>query len=124
MKQGNKPRGRSRGRGGNNGRGRNNGSRNSSIDSNGPSGRVRGSASQVVDKYLSAARDATSQGDRILAENFYQHADHYLRIQNGHKSRESQNNNSGDGRDGNVEEDKKAGQSDSSEKDASIRETA
>lgn len=42
--------------------------------------RVRGNANQVMDKYLALARDASSQGDRVLAENFLQHADHYFRI--------------------------------------------
>ena len=69
------------------GRGRGNGrkpgsSRNQTFDSNGPSIRVRGNAYQVMEKYLSLARDATTTGDRIAAENFYQHAEHYFRILN------------------------------------------
>lgn len=55
-------------------------SRNQSYDSNGPEGRVRGTASQVYEKYLALARDAQSAGDRIVAENFFQHAEHYFRI--------------------------------------------
>lgn len=43
-------------------------------------GRNRGNAQQLMDKYLSLARDAASQGDRIAAENYFQHADHYYRI--------------------------------------------
>ena len=43
-------------------------------------GRSRGNAQQLMDKYLSLARDAASQGDRIAAENYFQHADHYYRI--------------------------------------------
>jgi hypothetical protein len=54
--------------------------RNQTFDSNGPNGRLRGTAQQLTDKYLSLARDANSSGDRIIAENFYQHADHYFRI--------------------------------------------
>jgi len=54
--------------------------RNHTFDSNGPSGRFRGTAPQLHEKYLSLARDANSSGDRIMAENFYQHADHYYRL--------------------------------------------
>lgn len=41
---------------------------------------MRGSASQVLEKYLAMARDATAAGDRIAAENYFQHAEHYYRI--------------------------------------------
>ena len=74
MKQGNNSR-RSRGRG--NGK---RPQRNNSVDSHGPDVRVRGTVQQVHDKYLALARDATSSGDRIGAENYYQHAEHYYRI--------------------------------------------
>ncbi len=66
------------------GRGRNNQNRrpgrNQSFDSNGPSVRLRGTASQLHDRYRALARDATSAGDRVVAENYHQHADHYYRI--------------------------------------------
>ncbi len=55
-------------------------SRTHTFDSNGPDGRVRGNARQVYEKYLSLARDATSAGDRIGAEAYFQHAEHYFRI--------------------------------------------
>jgi len=55
-------------------------SRNRTFDSNGPDGRVRGNARQVYEKYLSLARDASSAGDRVAAEAYYQHAEHYFRI--------------------------------------------
>src|SRR3546814_7046007 len=54
--------------------------RTHTFDSNGPDGRVRGNARQVFEKYLSLARDATSAGDRIAAEAYYQHAEHYSRV--------------------------------------------
>ncbi|MEE8563390.1 MAG: DUF4167 domain-containing protein [Alphaproteobacteria bacterium] len=57
-------------------------SRNQTFDSTGPEGKVRGSANQVFEKYLSLARDAQSSGDRIAAENYFQHAEHYYRILN------------------------------------------
>ena len=68
---------RSRGRNSNR---RNGPSRNQTFDSNGPSVRIRGNAVQVHEKYLAMARDASSSGDRISAENFHQHAEHYYRI--------------------------------------------
>ena len=43
-------------------------------------GRNRGNPQQMMDKYLSLARDSLSQGDRVSAENFFQHADHYQRV--------------------------------------------
>ena len=52
------------------------------FDSQGPEGRVRGNAPQVYEKYMSLARDATSSGDRIVAESYYQFAEHYYRIMN------------------------------------------
>ena len=53
---------------------------NRSYDSNGPEVRVRGTASQVYEKYQSLARDAVASGDRVMAENLQQHAEHYYRI--------------------------------------------
>ncbi len=49
-------------------------------DSSGPEGKVRGTPQQIIDKYLSLARDAQTSGDRVMAENFLQHAEHYQRI--------------------------------------------
>ncbi len=57
-------------------------SKNQTFDSNGPEVRVRGNAHQVLEKYLALARDAQSAGDRIAAENYFQHAEHYFRIIN------------------------------------------
>ena len=53
-----------------------------SFESNGPDVRIRGNAHQVYEKYLAMARDAHSTGDRISAEGYYQHAEHYFRIMN------------------------------------------
>ena len=54
---------------------------NRSFDSNGPEGiKVRGNAQTVYERYQQLARDATSSGDRILAENYLQHAEHYNRV--------------------------------------------
>ena len=53
-----------------------------SFDSSGSGSdiRVRGNAYQVLEKYLQLARDAGTAGDRVAAENFLQHADHYYRV--------------------------------------------
>ena len=53
---------------------------NRSFESNGPGVKLRGTAAQVFDKYLAMARDASTSGDRVAAENFYQHAEHYYRL--------------------------------------------
>lgn len=53
---------------------------NRAYESNGPDIKVRGSAQTVFEKYQQLARDCMSQGDRILAENYLQHAEHYLRL--------------------------------------------
>ena len=50
------------------------------FDSSGPEGKVRGTPQQIIDKYNQLARDAQLSGDRVLAENFQQHAEHYLRL--------------------------------------------
>ena len=52
------------------------------FDSNGPNVKIRGNAYQVYERYLTLAREAQSSGDRIAAENFYQHAEHYFRVMN------------------------------------------
>ena len=67
-----------RGRG-NNGR-KNSNPRSGNFESNGPEVKVRGNAQQVVEKYLALARDATLTDDRVAAENYFQHAEHYYRL--------------------------------------------
>jgi hypothetical protein len=54
--------------------------RHQSFDSNCGDLRVRGNAWQVFEKYQGLARDAASGGDRVTAENYLQHAEHYFRI--------------------------------------------
>tara|TARA_Y100001970_G_scaffold276097_1_gene378300 strand:- start:335 stop:817 length:483 start_codon:yes stop_codon:yes gene_type:complete len=76
-------------------RGRGNGrkggnSRNQSFESNGPDVRVRGNPQQIVEKYLTLARDATSAGDRINAESYYQFAEHYYRVMNAASEQQRQ----------------------------------
>jgi hypothetical protein len=54
--------------------------RNQIFDSSGPDVRVRGNAHQVFDKYQALAREAAASGDRIMAEGYWQYADHYFRM--------------------------------------------
>src|SRR5262245_26939940 len=69
-------------------RGRNNNNNNRkgpnpltrNYESNGPDVKIRGSAQQIAEKYGTLARDAMSAGDRVMAENYLQHAEHYNRI--------------------------------------------
>src|SRR6478752_208139 len=70
-------------------RGRNNNNNNNrkgpnpltrSYESNGPDVKIRGSAQHIAEKYATLARDAQSAGDRVIAENYLQHAEHYNRI--------------------------------------------
>src|SRR5262245_32806208 len=70
-------------------RGRNNNNNNNrkgpnpltrNYESNGPDVKIRGSAQQIAEKYAALARDAQSSGDRVMAENYLQHAEHYNRI--------------------------------------------
>ena len=49
-------------------------------ESNGPDVKIRGNTAHIADKYMSLARDALSSGDHVSAENYYQHAEHYLRL--------------------------------------------
>ena len=54
--------------------------RNTAFDSSSNAGRVRGTAQQLIDKYLSLAKDAKAQDDRVLHETYLQYADHYVRM--------------------------------------------
>jgi hypothetical protein len=100
MRQGPNPK-RSRGRNNNNNSNNNNNNgrrpnmplRMQTFDSNGPDVRIRGSAFQVHEKYLQLARDASSSGDRIIAESYLQHAEHYYRIIAAVQEQQQQNGN-------------------------------
>jgi hypothetical protein len=72
---------RSRGRGRRTGGyGQTNINRNTTFESNGPEGRLRGNAQQLYEKYTALANDANTAGERISAEACSQFADHYYRI--------------------------------------------
>ena len=51
------------------------------FDSSGPEGKVRGTPQQIIEKYQQLTRDCQLSGDRVAAENFQQHAEHYMRLQ-------------------------------------------
>ena len=51
------------------------------FDSSGPEGKVRGTPQQIIEKYQQLTRDCQLSGDRVAAENFQQHAEHYTRLQ-------------------------------------------
>jgi hypothetical protein len=73
---------RSRNRGGGNGGGgKPQQNANRAFESNGPDGvKIRGAAQHVFEKYQQLARDALTAGDRVLAESYQQHAEHYFRV--------------------------------------------
>ncbi|MBB3399180.1 DUF4167 domain-containing protein [Rhizobium sp. BK060] len=82
---------RGRGRGNNGGGGGGNNNNNNfnrkggnpltrTYDSSGPDVKIRGTAQHIAEKYAQLARDAQSSGDRVIAENYLQHAEHYNRI--------------------------------------------
>ena len=73
--------GKSRNKNRNNGRRPNPGNViNRVFDSAGPEGKVRGTPQQIIDKYQSLAHDSQLSGDRVSAENFQQHSEHYARL--------------------------------------------
>lgn len=78
---------RSRSKSSNNGGNHNNNQRrhlgniiNRVFESAGPDGKVRGTPQQIIDKYQALARDAQLSGDRVAAESFLQHSEHYSRL--------------------------------------------
>ncbi len=72
---------KSRSRNKNNNRNRQSGNNmNRVFDSSGPEGKVRGTPQQIIEKYNQLARDATLGNDRVAAENFQQHSEHYTRM--------------------------------------------
>jgi hypothetical protein len=78
------------GGGGNGGGGGGGFNPNRTFDSSGPEVKIRGSAAHVYEKYLQLARDANSSGDRVTAENYLQHAEHYFRIMAAQQAQQAQ----------------------------------
>jgi len=72
--------------------------RNHVFDSNGPDLRIRGTSQQLFEKYLQLGRDAMSSADRVMAESYFQHAEHYFRILNAmNQAAQVQNQSNGAG---------------------------
>ena len=64
-------------------------------------GRNNHNASKLIEKYSNLAREALSVGDKILSENYFQHADHFTRIlseQENFKKTKNLENNSEQGK--------------------------
>jgi hypothetical protein len=57
--------------------------RSSVIESHGPEGKVRGNAQQLIDRYIVLGKDALRDSDMVLAESYFQHAEHYRRLLGG-----------------------------------------
>ena len=87
MRQNNNNKNRMRGRGRKAGN-----SLNRNFESNGPDVKIRGNAGHIAEKYQNLARDALSNGDTVMAENYYQHAEHYNRIVAAAQQQNNQNN--------------------------------
>ncbi|MGF9565594.1 DUF4167 domain-containing protein [Neorhizobium sp. JUb45] len=118
MRPGQQQNKRGRGRGSNNNSGGGGGGNNfnrkgqnpltRTYDSSGPDVKIRGTAQHIAEKYATLARDAQSSGDRVIAENYLQHAEHYYRIiaaaqaqmQERFQGQERQDYNGQDDRDG------------------------
>ena len=91
--------------------------RPNSFDSNGPDVKIRGNPSQIFEKYQSLTQDAATSGDRVMSENYFQHAEHYYRVssemnaqrqqqqqrqQSQHQSQEGQDSQDGQNRSDNA----------------------
>ena len=48
-----------------------------------PYARSSGNPKQAMERYLALARDALTHGDRVTAEGYFQHAEHYYRVMTG-----------------------------------------
>ena len=59
-------------------------------------GRNNHNASKLVEKYNDLAREALSSGDKILSENYFQHADHFMRVINEKENFKKLNKNTND----------------------------
>ena len=76
---------------------RNNGEFNNNLDFKRKNpGRNNQNASKLIDKYNDLAREALSNGDKILSENYLQHADHFARILQSREIAKDLNSNSSD----------------------------
>ena len=63
------------------------------LESNGPDIKIKGSAPQIVEKYLALSRESQSSGDPIAAESYLQYAEHYQRIVDANELKIQRNQN-------------------------------
>ena len=73
-------------------------------------GRNNHNASKLIEKYSNLAREALSTGDKILSENYFQHADHFTRVlndQDAHKKSHSTSNEQNDSQFSSIDNNKK-----------------
>ena len=59
-------------------------------------GRNNHNASKLIEKYSNLAREALSTGDKILSENYFQHADHFTRVLNDQDAQRKLNSSNND----------------------------
>lgn len=90
---------------------------NRALDSNGPDVRIRGTANQIYDKYTALARDASSAGDRVKAESYQQHAEHYFRMIRAMQPPQQHQSVDSDGEQPNVSDDDDNGGNDRQQND-------
>ncbi|WP_258869575.1 DUF4167 domain-containing protein, partial [Paracoccus thiocyanatus] len=69
------------------------------FDSSGPEGKVRGTPQQIIEKYLTLARDAQLSNDRVAEQSFLQHAEHYTRMLGEAQREQAERQNQQQGRD-------------------------
>ena len=80
-------------------------------------GRNNHNASKLIEKYNNLAREALSSGDKILSENYFQHADHFTRVLNEQETiKKAKFSSSVDSKNGNLDNEKKETQT-ASDKD-------
>ena len=58
-------------------------------------GKNNQNASKLIDKYTTLAKEALSNGDKILSENYLQHADHFIRVMGDKLKEKNINSNNG-----------------------------
>ena len=84
-------------------------------------GRNNHNASKLIDKYNNLAREALSSGDKILSENYFQHADHFTRILSEQESLKKVRFSAETSQNKNTNEENNAGES--SKKEDSLKKT-
>ena len=84
-------------------------------------GRNNHNASKLIDKYNNLAREALSSGDKILSENYFQHADHFTRILSEQESLKKARFSAETSQNKNTNEENNAGES--SKKEDSLKKT-